>query len=240
MWNRFVRNGVAVAGALLAFGGLGSVIAGAANADGFGVAGYHAGNGAWSFRYVTTTFSVPLLACTGDDDFVAAGVQLAGDHSTASLGVICNDGQPVAAWGTSSLNQVNGGNLIVSNDDNVTLSIYYDTNTGFDHFNVMDNTTDVSGSWAHKAGVALYRSADAAMVVPNPLQHQPAPGTNGVLVGPFTKTTVTALNGTRGTGINGPWGFRKLQAFNGAHLIAKAPVLYNGWTTFNGRTYGNS
>lgn len=241
MLKSFTRGVAAVSGALLAFGAVGTIMASAAGAtvNTSNEAGYRAGNGAWNFRYVTTTFTVPELACTGRDDFQAAGVILQGSLANATVGVSCNGSTPMAGWSTTSLTHHAGGALAVSGDDNVTVAAYYDTTTGFDYFYATDNTNGHSATWAHKAGVAEYHFALAGAVVNNPLQHAPSPGNSFILV-PFSNSGVTSYDGTHGSGLNGPWGVTGLQAVNGAHVIAAAPVLYNNWTTFNVRVIGNA
>jgi hypothetical protein len=242
MTNRLTRGAVALTGALLTFGAVSMMLTTAAGAaiNTSNAAGYQAGNGAWSFRYVQTTFTVPELACTGQDDFLAAGAILQGSLANATVGVACDGSVPQAGWGTTSLTSQAGGSLAVHGDDNITVAIYYDQTTGYDYFYATDNTTGASATWAHKAGVAEYHYALTGAYVNNPLQHPPAPGSNFVLV-PFTGSTVTSYDGTRGTGLNGPWGgATELQAVNGAHVIAAAPALFKGGSTFNVRVYGNA
>jgi hypothetical protein len=238
MLNRFTRGAVAVAGALLTFGAVSSMMAGAAGAttNDNNFAGYQSGNGAWNFRWVTTTFTVPEYACAGDD-FQAAGPELYGNNSVAVIAVHCEHHTPVVSWGTVSLHKVRYGNLLVAGDDNVTLSIYYDQTTGYDYFYATDNTAGQSASWAHKAGVAEYHYASVGADVNNPLHFPPPPGQTYVLV-PFTGTTVTSYDGTHGSGLNGSWGVTEFQAVNGAHVIA-APSALSGGSSFNIDLYGN-
>lgn len=245
MLNRFTRGAVAVAGALLTFGAVSTMMAGAAGAgvitNTSGIAGYVAGNGSYSFRYATTTFSVPEYACVSDD-FVAGGIELVGSlgstHDNAVIGVHCIGHTPWVYWSTTSLTHLASGGLIVSDDDNVTVSVYYDATTGYDYFYVTDNTSGASDSWAHKAGVAEYHYDYNVAVVNDPLHYPPPPGSNYALV-TFTNSGLTTYSGVHGTGLNGPWGYNELEAVNGAHVVAAAPVLYNGYSTFNVRIYGN-
>lgn len=241
MAKRFTRGVVTLAGTLLGFGTAGLMLAGSAGAsvNTSNTAGYMAGNGHWNFRYVASTILVPENAC-GSDDFVASGVELSGTLSSASVAVACNNGAPEVFWGMTSLNQVANGGLNVHGDDLIKLSLYYNQTTGYDNFYAHDLTTGATDVWAHKAGVAQYIHAAAATVVNNPLLYPPSPGTSYILV-KNTSTEVTSTNGTHGAGINGPWGAaQRMQAMNGAHVIANAPNLFENGQGFDVRVYGNS
>jgi hypothetical protein len=242
MANRFTRGAAVVTGAVLAFGTAGLMMATAAGATvkdtgNPALAGYQAGNGSWNFRYVTTTLRVPEGACNSDD-FVAGGVELAGNNSLAATGVFCVNGVPTAGWSTRSLNHIAAGGFVVQGDDDIQVSTYYDQTTGYDYFYATDLTTGVSDTWAHKAGVAEYHYARAGNLVNNPLLFPPAPGTNYILTY-FWDSGVTSYNGTHGTGLNGAWGVQQVQAVHGAHINAQAPVLFDSGTSFNVRVYGN-
>jgi hypothetical protein len=245
MFNRFTRGALAAGAALLTFGVMGTTMASAAaggtivtNGDP-GYAGYQAGGHDYFFRYVTTTFVIPELACTGQDDFVGAGAALWGTNSFAGVFAYCNGATPTIAWSTDNLRHPSGGNLVVSADDSVTVTVFYDATTGYDNFYATDNTTGRSGSWAHKAGPAEFSHAYAEALMNNPLEHPPAGGSNYTLV-PFLNTGVTSISGVHGTGggMNGPWGISMVIAMTGAHLTAEAPVIYNNDTTFNVRVFG--
>jgi hypothetical protein len=245
MFNRFTRGALAVGASLLTLGVMGTTMASAAASATIvttgnpAYAGYQSGGGGWYFRYVTTTFVVPELACTGQDDFVAAGAELWGNNTYAAAGVQCEGSTPVAGWTTRSLSHLAGGGLIVADDDAITVSVFYDQTTGFDYFSATNDTTGASNNWAHRAGAAQYSHAFAEALVNNPLRDPPPGGDNYVLV-PFYGTGVTSVSGVHGSGggLNGPWGVSMVVAMNGAHLIAEAPVLYNNDTTFNVRVFG--
>jgi hypothetical protein len=243
MANRFARGAVAVAGALLTFGAVSTMLAIAAGASANVInrareAGWQSGNGSWTFRWVQTTFTVPVNAC-GSDDFQTASASLKSAQAMAIVGVGCVSGVPRAGWSTTGLMNPASGSFAVHGGDSVSVSIYYDKSTGYDYFHAKDNTTGMTRNWANKAGAASYHYAFTYAEVNNPLQYPPPPGTNYVLV-PYTGSSVTSLDGTHGQGLNGPWGVTQVQAVNGSQVIAAAPVLYNNGSTFNVRVYGSA
>jgi hypothetical protein len=220
------------------------------------LAGYQAPVTSWNFRYIATTFTVPEYACnyTSPDSFESAGVALnfssltsGGGLSGAGIGVTCYGSTPMVGWSVYSLNHLASSGMGVARDDTISVSVYYDQTTGYDYFSATDQTTGQSFyTWAHKAGAANYHSYFVGDLVSNPLTNPPPPGSNYVLT-PFWNTLATSYDGTHGYGggLYGQWGWPDMvAAYNGAWLIAEAPVLYStdggDYNTFNVREYGNA
>lgn len=249
MHNRIARSTVSIAGALIALGALGATSAGAAGAatstpiTNRHLAGYQIGDNNWRFRFNATEFTVPEHACD-DDSYLGSGIALTGTTDNVAVGVACDDGTPEAGFAFAYSGTTDPGLFThgthVSRDDLIQAQIYYDpanNHVFLWEFDVTRNRILVNDSF--NAHSALYKTALQGAWVDNPLDSPPAPDTSFVLV-PFADSMVTTYNGTHGTGVNGPWGVTQIQALNGAHIIAAAPVLYNGNTQFNVRLYGNS
>jgi hypothetical protein len=241
-----IRRLALVPGTVLAAGAL---ILGTATAAGAtvkttdGWAGYRAGNGNWNFRYIQGTFVVPQHACTSDD-YSASGVHLGGTIDFATVGVACT-GSPAAittywAYNNGATSGITYGTTAPAADDTVFVSLYYNAANNDTNVYEYDETSGTTLlSTFITAGTALYKWASAFGIV-NPSQPAPPPsGTSYTLV-PFSQVRVTSYNGTRGTGINGPWGVQDEEAVNGAHVFAAGTNLSDGWGSFNVTEYGNA
>jgi hypothetical protein len=248
--HKLINRLVLGLGGLAALAGLSLAASTAAGAttlvDNGSVAGYQAGNGAWNFRYAQASITVPQNICS--DDLEATGVLLSNSPAPsfpgltdAGIGVSCQSGTPLVGWFTNSLFHFAGGDLAVAGDDNLTLQVYYNEGTGYNQFNVYNNTTGTSAEWFHKAGAATYHYASILTAGANPPHYASGVplGSSFILV-PVSGAAVTSLNGTHGAGITGQWGNQELVETNGAHTVYQAPDLYSGGSQFNVREYNNA
>jgi hypothetical protein len=241
-----IRRLALVPGTLLAAGAL---VLGMATAAGATVTtnnwgGYRAGDGNWHFRYIQGTFVVPQHACTGDD-FTGAVVHLGGSVDYVSLGVACF-GSPVAV--RSFLTYDNGpsggvtsyGPSTVAADDTIYAQIYYNQSNNIANVYEYDETSGVTLENTYvNAGTAQYKWATAAGQINTSQPLPPPPGTSIALV-PFSQVRVTSYNGTKGSGLAGPWGVQDEEVFNGAHEIFGGSGASSNYGSFNATEYGNA
>jgi hypothetical protein len=205
-------------------------------------AGYQAGNNSYRFRFVQGAMTLPLNGCA-NGNFINSGVQLIG-ASNAAVGARCNGASSfIVGWnvgypGSGTTFPPVTFSATTAPGHRILLQIFYDQTTNFVHFTAVDETGGVTlFTVSSNAGAALYKEAVLSTDVSNPLVTPPAPGTNYTLVA-WDSGALTTYNGTRGTGICGPWGTAEQQAVSGAKIVAAAPVLYNNCSQFNVRIYG--
>jgi hypothetical protein len=248
-----IRRLALVPGTLLAAGAL---VLGMATAAGATVTttnwgGYRAGNGNWHFRYVQGTFVVPQKACvntgSGVDDYQTAGVHIGGSIDYVTAGVICNGQSNTGLSGFYSFN--NGStsgtgspiaSINPSGDDTVFASLYYDSSNNQVNVYVYDETkaSTLINTWLFAGNGQFKWASDFATIIASQ-PFGPPSGTSITLV-PFTGVRVTSLDGTKGTGMAGPWGVQDEEAFNGAHEILGGSGPNSNYSSFNVTEYGNA
>lgn len=241
-----IRRLALVPGTLLAAGAL---VLGMASAAGAVVttsnwAGYRAGNGNWHYRYVQGTFVVPQHACTGDD-FTGAVVHLGGSVDYVSVGVACF-GSPYAPRSYLTYNSTSGVHTsygpggVVTGDDTIFASLYYNSANNQVNVYAYDETAGVTlENTFVDAGTAQFKYATVAGQI-NPSQPFPPGAGSSITLVPFTQVRVTAADGQRSSGMSGPWGVQDEEVFNGAHEIAGGSGASSNYSSFNSTEYGNA
>ncbi|GEM_PF-2082326 len=220
--------------------------------------GYTTGGG-WHFRYVRTTFKLPdasqFAAVTGS---FGLSVQLWSESSTAVLGISTCTTSSCQLGGTAVSEPYNAAVAVFNHDaghtvaysngssppmaagDTVTLSIYFDLASGYDHFLAVDNTTGVSFGTRFADPGELYFTARVGAEFGFTPWSSPAGGwaapASRVRLAEFATTLITSYNGTRGT-LTGKWSSSPIiltsdGTSRGTHL-ADAPVLWS-----SGRNFG--
>jgi hypothetical protein len=191
-------------------------------------AGYTTTGG--SFRFISTTFTVPAKAYSGGyAEVVLGGAKVV----PASLGVAAGGGSNSVVWnvvGPIGEGMAGGTmNIAPKAGDVVTESIYYNQK-GLDYFTVADLTQHqtVTVSAPPASGV-VYTAAEAACLLTKPM---PVPATD-VRLWEFTKSAATTYAGVHGT-LNGPWTTNQVIDVNSAGKVVMSPSLL--WN--NGQNFG--
>jgi hypothetical protein len=194
-------------------------------------AGYEMTGGGWRFRYFKTTYTVPRIV-TPYESAQRITMELGGKTGSVYLSPYTGDGSMEYWLSTWDYSQ----NLYVpaSVGDKITLSIYYDRQTGKVFLTGVNLT---NGSKATVAlGVKSWVFTRARLVAGGPDWSTWTFASNDTLLYAFRDTSLTSYSGYHGA-ILGPWNTTRIIGTSTGTSTGKV-VLWPTWPWNNAHNFG--